>query len=172
MRLRKALVLGALCLATVVGAAVAYKVALRGYNANKLAQLEGLHAYDKDADAERLLTQALEQARARKQRVLVILGGDWCKWCLTLDQSLASDPALKQLTSERFVLLKLDADAASKLDERWGKPSELSVPVVVLLNPDGQRIHVQNMLPFQTWGGRLLAYDTDRIYQALEPWVL
>lgn len=172
MKPRKTLVLGALALATTVWAALVYKAILRGYNSSRLAQLEGRQVYDHEADAERLLAQALVRARAHKQRVLVILGGDWCKWCLTLDSSIASDHALKQLTNNRFVTLKLDADAAADLDARWGKPSELSVPVVVLLNPDGKQVHVQSMLPFQTWGGRLLAYDADRIYQAFAPWVL
>ena len=172
MKLHKAVVLGSLALATAVWAALVYKGMLRAYNSSKLSALEGRHAYDQKADAERQLAQALARAKANEQRVLVILGGDWCKWCLTLDSLIASDPALKQLTSERFVLLKLDADAASDLDESWGKPSELSVPVVVLLNADGKLVHVQNMLPFQTWGGRLLAYDADRIYAALEPWAL
>jgi thiol:disulfide interchange protein len=172
VKLREVLVLAALAPATAVWAVLVYKGMLRGFNSSRLERLEGRHVYDQKADAERLLAQALVRARAHKQRVLVVLGGDWCKWCVTLDSSMAKNPALNQLTTERFVLLKLDADAASDLDERWGNPSELSVPVVVLLNPDGTKVHVQNMVPFQTWGGRLLAYDAERIHQALEPWAL
>ena len=151
--------------------AVSYKLVPRVYNGRKLAALQGRNVYDVHADAERELERALASAKTLHKRVMVVMGGNWCQWCLTLDDLFRKDDELEHLLKSEFVTLKLDADAASELDEQWGKPTELGVPVLVFLEPDGRLAHVQDMVPLESWGGRLLAYDRDEVYATLKRWV-
>jgi thiol:disulfide interchange protein len=151
-----------------VTSAIGYKLVPRVYNARKLAQLSGRKVYDETADSQAQLVTAFARAKREQKPVLVILGGNWCQWCLTLDSLLESDRELHELVTRKFVLLKLDADSASELDERWGKPTELGVPVLVFLQANGSVAHVQDMVPLETWGGRLLRYDRDAVYSVIE----
>lgn len=153
-------------------AALAFKLIPFGYNRWKLSELQGRKVYDEKRDSGQALERALARAKRENKRVLVTLGGNWCQWCLALDALVESDPELKQLVTERFVPLKLDADEAEALDEQWGKPTENGVPVLVFLNPSGSVAHVQETVALEVWGGRLLAHDRDKVYEAIEPWVL
>src|SRR5690606_35522533 len=110
-----ALVIGLLFLGLVLDG---YKLFPRWYNARELAAVSDRDVYDETANPHQQLDAALGRAKRQHKRVLVVLGGDWCQWCLTLDNLFESDSELHQLTTVAFVLLKLDADTASELDER------------------------------------------------------
>jgi len=153
--------------ALLASSALGYKLLPRWYNAHKLAKLQGRDVYDENSNVDAELSGATSRAKVSHRRVLVVLGGDWCQWCLALDDLLHSDPALSQLLATKFVTLKLDADTASDLNDKWGNPTEKGVPAIVVLGEDGRVLHTQNMLPFETWGGRLLSYDGDAVYSML-----
>ena len=52
---------------------------------------------------------AMDQARARKCRVLILFtGSDWCPWCKKMDAEVYSQPEFARHSNEKLVLLKLD----------------------------------------------------------------
>jgi thiol-disulfide isomerase/thioredoxin len=52
---------------------------------------------------------AMDQARARKCRVLILFtGSDWCPWCKKMDAEVYSQPEFAKYSHEKLVLLKLD----------------------------------------------------------------
>jgi thiol-disulfide isomerase/thioredoxin len=52
---------------------------------------------------------AMDQARARKCRVLILFtGSDWCPWCKKMDAEVYSQPEFARYSREKLVLLKLD----------------------------------------------------------------
>ncbi|MGC4094363.1 MAG: thioredoxin family protein [Polyangiaceae bacterium] len=122
--------------------------------------------YPTDADVARLTQQAVMQAQREHKRILVFLGGNWCKWCLALDAALHDDPDLASLLA-KFVVLKLDADAGSDLNDEWGNPTRTGVPVMVVLTSEGRLVHAQGLVELELWGGRLLGYDERKLYAAI-----
>lgn len=56
-----------------------------------LAQTEGVHIYNPDADAREDIATALKQAIAANKHVLLQIGGNWCPWCVKLDGFMAED---------------------------------------------------------------------------------
>jgi len=149
-------------------AAFGLKAAPRVYNARKLERLSGRRVYEEHADAAALLGAAQERARREKKQLLVILGGNWCQWCLALDDLITSDQEIRTVLRERFVLLELDGDAAIALDEAWGKPTRLGVPVMVFLDQAGQVARVQDSVSLEAFGGRILLHDRARVLGALQ----
>ena len=67
------------------------------------ADLEGPAVWETDA------ATAMEQARARKCRVLILFtGSDWCPWCQKMEAEVYSQPGFARYSRENLVLLKLD----------------------------------------------------------------
>ncbi len=144
------------------------KLAPRAYNARRLSALRGRRIYDVDADPIDQLTRALAQARSEQKRVLAILGGNWCRWCLALDDLMTHDAEIRDFVKTHFVTVHLDSATAESLDEEWGWPSRQGVPVLVFLNADGSVAHVQETVSLEMLGGRLLEHDRGRLLAALD----
>ncbi len=165
---RRALLAGVAALAS----AAAWKIGPRMYNARRVRALAGRHVYDEGADPAALIADALGRGARGHKRVVAILGGNWCQWCLALDDLMTTDEAIRSALAERFIVVHLDSSAAAALDEAWRTPTRLGVPVLVFLDPDGSVAHVQSSIPLETLGGRLLAHDRARVLAVLRAWSL
>ena len=165
---RRAWLGAALAVALVVFGPSAAKRGLARHNAHRLAQLKGHEVYDPRADAAALYAEAEARARESNKRLLVILGGNWCEWCLSLDALMRDDLEVHDFMAAHFVVVKLDSARAEELDRRWGEPAEkFGVPVLVFLDPSGNVAHVQETTSLERWGGRLLGHDRDRVLAVL-----
>jgi thiol:disulfide interchange protein len=167
---RRFLALGTGAALLVVAGALGFKLGPRAYNESRLRELAGTRVYDEASDGRIELASTLEQARRENRRVLVVLGGNWCQWCLALDDLMKKDREIEALLRERYGVLKLDGGAASALDASWGHPTRLGVPVLVFLDRAGSVAHVAETVPFEAWGGRLLSYDRHRVLATLQKW--
>ena len=143
-------------------AAISWKLVPAVHNRIQHKRLAGLVVYPPDADPARLMQQAMTQAQRENKPILAFLGGNWCQWCLALDATLHDDQDLERLLT-KFVVVKLDADAASVLTQAWGNPTRNGVPAMVVLSPDGRLQHAQGFTDEQLWGGRLLGYDKRKL---------
>jgi hypothetical protein len=85
--------------------------------------------YTPGADADALLAAAQAQAAADGRKVLVVAGGDWCRWCHVLDGFLHDHPVVKEELERRFVVVKVyfgdeatDDEFFARLPEADGYP--------------------------------------------------
>jgi hypothetical protein len=148
-----------------------WKIAPRVYNDRRRRSLMGRHVYDERADVGALLKDALDRAGRDHKRVLAIVGGNWCQWCLALDDLMTADDEIRTLVADRFVAVHLDSAAADRLDEAWGSPIDrLGVPLLVFLDPNGTVLHVQGSVPLEAFGGRVLRHDRGRVLAVLRAW--
>jgi thiol:disulfide interchange protein len=61
-----------------------------------LVMAQGYSAkFDPQRDAARDLVAAQTEARATGKRVMVDVGGEWCRWCRMLDRVIASQPQIR-----------------------------------------------------------------------------
>jgi thioredoxin-related protein len=72
--------------------------------------------YDPAADMKALISAAVEKAGAENRNILLMFGGNWCPWCHRLHELFASDPQLKKILAERYLLLLVD------VGEKPGQP--------------------------------------------------
>jgi thiol:disulfide interchange protein len=169
MNKRQALVF-ALAVCGALGLLLTYKLGPRVYNRYRGAQLQGRKVYDVNADTRAQYVASLARAQTEKKQLLVMLGGNWCQWCLALDALMHEDQQLRDYLSEHFVVLKLDSAAAKVLDESWGKPTRHGVPVLIFVAHDGTVRHVQETVSLEVWNGRILAHDPHRVLELLKRW--
>ncbi|HEX7604030.1 MAG TPA: thioredoxin family protein [Polyangiaceae bacterium] len=148
-------------------AAVAYRFGPKLYNARRLRGLQARHPYDERVDGRATVAEALRTAARDGKSVLVILGGNWCQWCLALDELLDTDDEIRAFVASHYVVVHLDSEAGAEQDAAWGRPTKNGVPVLVVLDGQGGIAHLTECLPLELWGGRVLAYDRDLVLQAL-----
>jgi thiol:disulfide interchange protein len=147
-----------------------YKIGPKLYNRHRLGQLQGRQVYDERLNAQAAFTGALAQANDTHKRLVVVVGGNWCQWCLVLDDLLHQDDTLRSYLAQHYVLLKLDSQAAKSLDESWGRPSHNGVPVLIFFAANGAVKHIQETGSLELWRGRILGHDPKRVLSVLQRW--
>lgn len=65
-------------------------------------------SYDPSRDAFQDGRDAIKLAKNTNRRILIELGGDWCKWCHLLDRFFNKHPDVKAQLHQTFVLLKVN----------------------------------------------------------------
>lgn len=148
----------------------AIKFGPRMYNRHRLAQLQGRQVYDEKLDARAAFDEALARANREHKHVLVIFGGNWCQWCLSLDDLLHEDASLRDYIAAHYVVLKVDSQAGKALDEAWGFPTRRGVPVLVFVDDKGALKHVQETISLELWNGKILGHDPHRVLGVLQHW--
>ena len=63
--------------------------------------------YDPQADPFEQYQEAISQAEATNKLVLVIAGGDWCRWCHVLNRFVQRHDEVEQKLNETFVVMKV-----------------------------------------------------------------
>lgn len=106
----------------------------------------GPDIYDVHADGSVQVAAALVRASAEHKRVLLVFGANWCIWCHRLHATLGSDPAVSRILADGFVLVDVDVNnrrgVARNADvvARYGNPTRLGLPVLVVLDSDGRQL--------------------------------
>ena len=105
--------------------------------------------YDKVADGEKQIAEALIQAKRDNKRVLLQFGANWCSWCHRLHDLFKKDSKVARVLLYEYELVLIDVDRIdgqqhnAKVDERYGNPTQLGLPVLVVLDADGKQLITQ-----------------------------
>lgn len=126
--------------------------------------------YDPARDAVTDIAAARALADTSGRRVLIELGGEWCRWCHVLDRLLVRDPALATALHRQFVLLKIavedDADGVRLLP---AYPPADGYPYLYVTEADGRLLHAQDAVPFMRDGDYTAAPISDFIHTWSRP---
>ena len=64
--------------------------------------------YDPRRDPEKDLAAASEEARRSNKNIFVVVGGEWCSWCHTMDRFFHEHPDLEALRDKNYVYMKVN----------------------------------------------------------------
>lgn len=81
--------------------------------------------------------ETFERAKRERRPIYVNVAAGWCHWCHVMDEQTLGDPEVRALLDERFVAIRVDADARPDLADRyqpWGWPAN------ALLTPDARAV--------------------------------
>ena len=107
--------------------------------------------FDPQRDAAKDIMTAQNLAKATGKRVLVDVGGEWCRWCRMLDRFIASQPSIKALIDSRYVWVKVNYSTENKnaaVLSRW--PKSRAYPYLLVLDADGRLLHAQGVQGLET----------------------
>lgn len=103
--------------------------------------------YNAEEDADAKIKELIAQAQKENKNILMQAGGNWCIWCLRLNNYIQTTPELKQLVDENYLYYHLNYSPENKNEEifnRYGNPgSEFGYPVFIVLDKNGNKLHIQ-----------------------------
>lgn len=127
--------------------------------------------YDPQRDATKDLIAAQYEAKATNKRVMVDVGGEWCRWCRMLDRLIASQPQIKAFIDSHYVWVKVSYSPENKntaVLSRW--PKTRGYPYLLVLDGDGRLLHAQGVegLEIETEKESDEDYDPGRVLAFLK----
>lgn len=127
--------------------------------------------YNPDADAARELQTGIELAGESGKHVLVIIGGNWCPWCLKFNNYIHDDHQIDSLLRNDFVVVKVNYSKEQKnlpVLKRLKYPQRFGFPVFLVLNGAGELLHTQDSGLLESGSG----YDKKKVTNFLKMWSL
>lgn len=124
--------------------------------------------YDPHANAFEQLEAAVAKAGAEGKRLLLISGGDWCKWCHYLAAFLDRETALDADLHDVFVVQKIYVGSENMNKEFFARlPKAAGAPHFWVLSPTGELLVSQDTLPLED-GDK--SYDRAKFAAFIEQW--
>ncbi|WP_144393485.1 thioredoxin family protein [Pleionea sediminis] len=106
--------------------------------------------YDPLKDPFEQLDNAIEIAKKDNQLILVIAGGDWCRWCYVLDDYFKSNTKVYNRLKETFVPLKVYYGDENRNEEFFSQlPKAKGYPHFWVISPEKLVIHSQETGVFE-----------------------
>ncbi len=135
--------------------------------------LNSLPAYSIHYDPQRDPYQdghaAIKLANATQRRVLIEVGGDWCKWCHVLDKFLDDNPDIKTKLHQTFVMLKVNvSDENENREFLKAFPKPLGYPHMYIAENDGNILLSKDTAEFLNNG----SYSRERFLEFFDQWAL
>lgn len=128
------------------------------------------HIYNPQDKAEQEIAKAAKEAKEQHKNVLIQIGGNWCIWCARLNDLMSRDASVDSMLKANYVVYHMNFSRENyntKLLAKYGYPHRLGIPVLLVLDADGNRIHTQNTGYLENGNG---GYDRDKVMGFLYDW--
>jgi hypothetical protein len=137
-----------------------------------LVAVQNSHAaglgYDPQADPFEQYHDAIAAAQADNKLVLVIAGGDWCRWCHVLNRFFTKNADVQRSLSDAFVVVKVYVG-----DENYNEmffeqlPQARGAPHFWIISPEREVLGSQSTAPFERGSG---GYDKRSFLAFIDRW--
>jgi thioredoxin-related protein len=125
--------------------------------------------YHPNANAKADIQQALTIAKQQNKHVLLMIGGNWCSWCIKFNKFVMKDTQLDSALNSNYILYHLNHSKENKNEELLAKyeyPQRFGFPVFVILNANGKRLHTQNSAYLEEDKG----YSKTKVLEFFDHW--
>lgn len=146
-----------------------YLVLLLLFYHGKLMAREDSLIYHPNADARQEIAAALQQAKAEQKHLVLMIGGNWCRWCRMFERFRLSDSRVDSLVKRDFVWLHVNYSKENKnpeLMKALSYPQRFGFPVFVILDAEGKLLHTQQSGYLESGEG----YSTEKVLDFLHQW--
>lgn len=135
--------------------------------------------YDENINPMEQINKAVVSARAANPEKFVVcqVGGNWCPWCLCFADFISKDSDISKVISDNFIYIHVNYNprksggeeqvkAAKTLMRRLGNPERFGFPVFVILDPNGNVVHIQDSSFLEEGQG----YNKDKVLRFFNNW--
>jgi thioredoxin-related protein len=132
----------------------------------------GADIYDTKADGSQQIAAALQRAEAGHKHVLLMFGANWCIWCHRLHTTFERDATVAAALAKNFEVVLVDVNTRNgtkrnaDVNERYGNPIKLGLPVLVVLDAGGKLLTTQETGALESGNG----HDPKKVLAFLEQW--
>jgi thioredoxin-related protein len=101
--------------------------------------------YSPTRDADKDIRDAVTEAQRTGKRIMLEVGGEWCKWCHIMDAYFDAHPDLTKLRDSNYVTVKINFSDENENKEVLSRyPKIAGYPHIFVLESDGKLLHSQN----------------------------
>ena len=111
--------------------------------------------YDEELNPMEQIDDALTKAKSEGKFVVCQVGGNWCSWCLRFADFITKDASISKVIQDNFVYIHVNYSPQKKLTQeqatlteqmlnRLHHPTRFGFPVFVVLDTDGEVLHIQD----------------------------
>ena len=133
--------------------------------------------YNEDINPIEQIDQAIVKAKAEGKHVVCQVGGNWCIWCLRFADFITKDTSISHFIDENFVYIHVNynpkksegeakAQQAAALMKRLNNCGRFGFPVFVVLDHEGNVIHIQDSSFLEEGEG----YDKEKVMRFFKNW--
>ena len=129
--------------------------------------------YDGKMDSTDDIAATVARAKAEGKNVILQFGADWCGWCHKLSDMFKNNPTVKAELDANYIVMLIDVNRTKDgqqlnavVNERYGKPTEHGLPVLVVLDGDGKQLFTQDTGKLETGP----AHDEGKVMAFLKAW--
>ena len=125
---------------------LALVLGLQAFGADSSPKAARPAIYDENADGAKQIAGALAVASKENKRVLLQFGANWCGWCHKLHKLFESDGQIAAKLREAYVVVLIDVNKGHNgdINKKYGNPTRLGLPVIVILDADGKELTTQD----------------------------
>jgi thioredoxin-related protein len=123
--------------------------------------------YDPKRDPAKDLEAAIAEAQRDNKRILLVVGGEWCGWCHTLEQYLKTNDDVRKTWTDNYVSFKVNHSTENR-NEPFLKsyPNVPAYPHIFVLEKDGSFLHSQGTGVLETGS----TYSKEKMMEFLHRW--
>lgn len=133
--------------------------------------------YNEEINPLEQIDQAVAKAKSENKFVVCQVGGNWCPWCLRFADFITKDTTISKLIEENFVYIHVNynprkTEGAEKMEQakkmlaRLNNPARFGFPVFVVLDPQGNVIHIQDSSYLEEGKG----YNQEKVLRFFKNW--
>src|SRR3990172_5311081 len=114
-------------------------------------ETEQREKFDPQRDPEKDLKAAVTLAAKSGQRILLVVGGEWCIWCRKLDKFFQDNKDVSELLQVNYVVVKVNWSKENRNDKFLGRyPTTKGYPPLFVLDSGGKLLHSQDTGELET----------------------
>ena len=123
--------------------------------------------YDPARDPAKDLDALVQQTKQDGRRIMLVVGGEWCGWCHTLERYLKENAEIGALWSKHFATLKVNMSPENR-NEAFLKryPRIPGYPHLYVLEKDGTFLHTQGTAELESGA----SYSAEKMRAFLTKW--
>lgn len=125
--------------------------------------------YFPQMDAVKQTNDATVKAKAEGKHVLLMIGGNWCRWCKMFDRMLLNNPSVDSALKANYIFEHINFSKENRnldLMTLLDFPQRFGFPVFVVIDSKGERIHTQNSAYLEEGEG----YNVKKVIEFFEQW--
>ena len=133
--------------------------------------------YNEDINPMEQIDQALAKAKTEGKFVICQVGGNWCPWCLRFADFITNDTTISKIIDENFEYIHVNynprksegeanARQAAALMKRLDNCGRFGFPVFVVLDEEGEMIHIQDSSFLEEGEG----YNKEKVLRFFQNW--
>ena len=127
--------------------------------------------YDESIDPFEQIDKAVAKAQQDGKFVVCQLGGNWCPWCIRFAKFITEDEEINKMVNDNFVYIHVNFksrndEQSQRVSKRLGNAGRFGFPVLVILNPDGTVMHIQNSAYLEEGQG----YSKKKVVDFFKQW--